>query len=610
MKSFKYFDLNNNGTVEPEEFAKAIEKIGIMIPTKQVTYPYKISTYQAEIRTSSGFRTTIALKILFNFILQDLDALFNLYDKDRNGCLDYKEFSGALFNKEVGSGSPTKGGASSGPEELVERLRTKLASRGARGIIGLGKQFRIMDDNNSRNLDLYEFTKAVKDYMLGFSDNEIKVLFSYFDSDRGGAVDYDEFIRILRGPMNPARKRFVAQAYAKLDKDGSGYIDINDIKGVYSAKTHPDVLAGKKTEEQILLEFLETFETHHSLRNNNAPDHVVTKEEFEEYYNNVSASVDNDQYFELMMNNAWKINDGAKNYGKSWANKDEAGPAKGGPASRGGATAVGTAAGQRIGTAQAPQTYSRPQTGAGRQPASSGFNIGMGSQSQQAKPSQSAAQSQSAEPQLSYSEQQLMDQFRTKLAARGARGLMGLAKQFKIADDNNSKNLDMYEFQKAIKDFRIGLNEKDSERLFRIFDRDRSGSIDYEEFLRGVRGEMNQFRVTLCKKAFNIMDKDRSGILNLDDIKQTYNAKLHPDVKSGKKTEDDVLLEFLDTFEMHYSFSHENSRDGRISMDEWIEYYNNVSMSIDDDKYFELMMNSAWNFDNSRVAKKGWGGEF
>ncbi len=36
MKAFKYFDLNNNGTVEPDEFAKAIEKIGIMIPTKQV----------------------------------------------------------------------------------------------------------------------------------------------------------------------------------------------------------------------------------------------------------------------------------------------------------------------------------------------------------------------------------------------------------------------------------------------------------------------------------------------------------------------------------------------------------------------------------------------
>ncbi len=34
QKSFKYFDLNNNGTVEPDEFAKAIEKIGITIPTQ------------------------------------------------------------------------------------------------------------------------------------------------------------------------------------------------------------------------------------------------------------------------------------------------------------------------------------------------------------------------------------------------------------------------------------------------------------------------------------------------------------------------------------------------------------------------------------------------
>jgi len=285
-----------------------------------------------------------------------LDALFGLYDKDRNGVLDYKEFSSALYNKEIASGSPVKGGASSGPEDLVERLRTKLASRGARGIIGLGKQFRIMDDNNSRSLDLYEFTKAMKDYMLGFSDGEIKTVFAYFDVDRSGSLDYDEFIRALRGPMNASRKRLVAQAYTKLDKDGNGYIDINDIKGVYSAKTHPDVLQGKKTEEQILLEFLETFETHHSLRNNGAPDHIVTKEEFEEYYNNVSASIDNDQYFELMMNNAWKINEGDRTYGKSWANKDES------PNKSAAQAYQGKAAGQRPGSSQ-PQTFTRPATG-------------------------------------------------------------------------------------------------------------------------------------------------------------------------------------------------------------------------------------------------------
>jgi Ca2+-binding EF-hand superfamily protein len=40
-KAFKYFDLNDNGTVEPDEFAKAIEKIGIQIPTKKVSAAVK-----------------------------------------------------------------------------------------------------------------------------------------------------------------------------------------------------------------------------------------------------------------------------------------------------------------------------------------------------------------------------------------------------------------------------------------------------------------------------------------------------------------------------------------------------------------------------------------
>lgn len=38
MKSFKYFDLNNNGLIELDEFGKAVEKIGIMIPTKRVSH--------------------------------------------------------------------------------------------------------------------------------------------------------------------------------------------------------------------------------------------------------------------------------------------------------------------------------------------------------------------------------------------------------------------------------------------------------------------------------------------------------------------------------------------------------------------------------------------
>lgn len=181
-----------------------------------------------------------------------------------------------------------------------------------------------MDDNNSRSLDKYEFTKAITDYMLGFTEGEIQKLFSYFDFDRSGLLEFDEFIRAIRGPMNSNRKKIVALAYKKLDKDGNGWIDINDVRGVYTANKHPDVMSGKKTEDQILQEFLETFETAHAMRNNDTPNYVVTKEEFEEYYNNISASIDDDSYFKLMMENAWKLTAESKQGmgTKGWAMED------------------------------------------------------------------------------------------------------------------------------------------------------------------------------------------------------------------------------------------------------------------------------------------------
>ena len=47
-------------------------------------------------------------------------------------------------------------------------------------------------------------------------------------------------------------------------------------------------------------------------------DGRITQTEFLDYYTYISSSIDNDQYFELMMNNAWRINDGAN---KRWNDK-------------------------------------------------------------------------------------------------------------------------------------------------------------------------------------------------------------------------------------------------------------------------------------------------
>ena len=51
-------------------------------------------------------------------------------------------------------------------EQLVDAFRKKLLLRGARSIIGIGRLFKIMDDNRSGTLDLAEFTKGVHESKL------------------------------------------------------------------------------------------------------------------------------------------------------------------------------------------------------------------------------------------------------------------------------------------------------------------------------------------------------------------------------------------------------------------------------------------------------------
>jgi len=110
----------------------------------------------------------------------------------------------------------------------------------------LGIQFRIADKDKNRSLDPDEFLYALKNFGTGFSDDEIKKLFIYFDKDNGGSVDFDEFIFTIRGQLNAFRLGFVNQAFDKIDKDHSGELTVDDLKGVYNAKNHPDVKSGKK----------------------------------------------------------------------------------------------------------------------------------------------------------------------------------------------------------------------------------------------------------------------------------------------------------------------------------------------------------------------------
>ena len=72
---------------------------------------------------------------------------------------------------------------------------------------------------------------------------------------------------------------------------------------VYStnAQNHPKFLSGECTLEETLRSFLDNIDDPDN------PDGVITREEFLDYYAGVSATVDEDSYFVMMMRSCYNI---------------------------------------------------------------------------------------------------------------------------------------------------------------------------------------------------------------------------------------------------------------------------------------------------------------
>jgi Ca2+-binding EF-hand superfamily protein len=189
-------------------------------------------------------------------------------------------------------------------DPLIDNFREAVFTRSGGGNFrGLVRTLRTMDGNGDRKLSKEEFAAGLALYQLTYRREDLDRLFSFFDRDKSGTVSVAEFIRGVRPAMSMARRDLVLQAYQLIDRNCDGNVTVAELKGLYDPSKHPDVLIGKSTSDEVIVAFMASWDKD--------GDQQVRMEEFQEYYADLSAEIDSDEYFELMMRNTWHISGGS-----------------------------------------------------------------------------------------------------------------------------------------------------------------------------------------------------------------------------------------------------------------------------------------------------------
>ncbi|KAK7003481.1 calcyphosin-like protein [Biomphalaria glabrata] len=188
-------------------------------------------------------------------------------------------------------------------KQLVAALQSQCLRKGCGALKQLSCVFRRMDIDYSKRICFEELDIGCRSYNLNFSEKDLKILFSALDKDKNGQIDFKEFMDLLTPPMSDVRVRVINEAFEKLDVNGDGVIQVEDLQVVYAAnaRRHPKFISGEWTEEQTLRHFLDSLDTPGS------PDGKVTRQEFMNYYAGVSVTVDDDCYFDMMMRSVYGL---------------------------------------------------------------------------------------------------------------------------------------------------------------------------------------------------------------------------------------------------------------------------------------------------------------
>eukprot|EP00667_Euglena_gracilis_P020733 EG_transcript_22495 len=183
---------------------------------------------------------------------------------------------------------------------LIDHLRDLIVLHGGlygfRTLEGILQEAAPAEDDGLARDDLLA---ALRRLGLTPSDFEMHTLMRHFGSDVDALLGRRQFITGISCKLNDFRRHLLVDLYGLLRHVCGGPVTVQGLADLFDAAEHPLVQAGRVTAEAAQRDMVAAW--HRPL------GHVISQDEFLEYWGDVSAAVDDDEWFELSIRNPWHL---------------------------------------------------------------------------------------------------------------------------------------------------------------------------------------------------------------------------------------------------------------------------------------------------------------
>jgi hypothetical protein len=200
--------------------------------------------------------------------------------------------------------------------------------------------------------------------------------------------------------------------------------------------------------------------------------------------------------------------------------------------------------------------------------------------------------------------------FRKQIEDRSVEVYMGLSRMLKAKSSRQSEpsaapghvTLDM--LHDALLEYNIQIHSEDLNIAWQVLDLEACGHLSYYVLLRALLGEMGLTRHGPFRSLIRKLDAQKTGYVQVNDIYKYYRIARHPRVRSGDVREEDFKSSFLRTFDLLLPrqvpefFALSTTADTKspiIAYEQFEEYYNGLSITVDTDEDFLKILKNSWN---------------